>query len=234
MIETIIDKELNKRHGAISVNRIEQAEGFEIYTFRNKNQEEIQLGDEADFLNLFADIAANIYTKDPERFSSFLVATDIGGKRLYRIEYSDENCLQYKWSTVFLRQFQMTLRPDQLAGSLGFFAEVSLVNALDEKFDKEAPKVARILKDENKQAWQKIMNAKTNFLKTDLYVFQFEKLYSWGFQPVLANGELGSEKFLVRPEPIPPRGAVRRERNNTSGRRIRNRLANARSKAGYY
>ena len=234
MIVTIVDKELNKRFGTITVRLLEQAEGFNIYSFLNGNQEEIALGDEIDFLKLFSEIAENIYSPNQEGFGSFLVATNVGGSRLFEIEYSDEDCLKYKWATVFLRQFQQTLRPDQLDGSLSFFAEISLVNASKEGFEKEARKLIRILQDENRDAWQNVIEEKTDFLKTDVYVFKFDKLYSWAFQPVQADGVLNPNRYLVRPKLVRPRGAIRHEHNNHSGRRIRNRLANARSKAGYY
>ena len=128
----------------------------------------------------------------------------------------------------------MTLRPDQLTGSFSFFAEVSLVDASEDGFEQQARKALRVMEDDNKEAWQRIIDTKQNFLKTDLYVFNLDKLYSWGFQPIGNDGKLESNTYLVRQKAPVPRGAMRREHNNTSGRRVRNRLVNARSKAGYY
>ena len=234
MIETIVDRELNKRHGPISVKAIDEEDGLTIYSVVNGHQEEIQLGDEFDFLTLFSNIAESIYSETKERFKSLLIATNFGGSRIYLIDYSDEDCLRYKWATVFLRQYQMALRPDQLKGSFGFFAEVSLVDTSEEDFEKKARKVLRFMEGESKDAWQRIIDKKQDFIKTDLYVFKLDKLYSWGFQPIKSDRSLEAESYLVRQKAPKPRGAKRREHNNTSGRRIRNRLANARSKAGYF
>ena len=165
MIETIVDRELNKRHGPISVKAIDQEEGLIIYSFVNSHRDEIQLGDEFDFLNLFSKIVESIYQKARESFSSFLIAANVGGSRIYLIEYSDEDRLEYKWATVFLRRYQMSLRPDQLKGSFSFFAEVSLVDASEEGFENKARKVVRFMEDENKDAWRRIIDKKQNFIK---------------------------------------------------------------------
>ena len=234
MIETIVDRQLNKRHGPISVIPLEKEEGLEIFSIVNSHQDEIQLGDEFDYLKLFSQVAKIIYTETRNSFSSFLIVANIGGSRIYLIEYSDADCLEHKWAHVFLRQYQMALRPDQLTGSFSFFAEVSFVDASEEGFETKAKKVTRFLEDDRKEAWQRIIDKKQNFLKTDLYVFKLDKLYSWGFQPVQEDGALEADSFLVRQKVPLPRGAKRKEHNNTSGRRIRNRLANARSKAGYF
>jgi hypothetical protein len=188
----------------------EKIAGFDIFDIQDPNGKNVAIGDDADYLQIFMTMSDKILTHQSGIFEPLVIAGDAGGKRLFVRLFSQSEKEAFKYAYVALGHAAKKLPAAAINGSFGFFGEITLESAAKEGFEKEAKKVARTLKDDVKQTWEKVAVEKRAFLKTDLYVFHLLKLYSWGFQVINQNGKLSPEFNLVRPQPGKPRGASRR------------------------
>ncbi len=189
---------------------LEENAGFHIFDFQDPNGNNVAIGDDADYLQIFMTMSDKILTHQNGNFEPLVIASDAGGKRLFVRLFTESEKQEFKYAYIALGQAAKNLPQNTINGSFGFYSEVTLESASKVGFEKEAKKVARTLKDEIKQTWEKVAEEKADFLKTDLYVFHILKLYSWGFQVINQNGKLSSEYNFVRPQPGKPRGASRR------------------------
>ena len=188
----------------------ENIAGFYIFDIQDPNGKNVAIGDDADYLQLFMTMSDKILKHQNGNFRPLVIASDAGGKRLFVRLFTESEKKEFKYAYVALGHAASKLPETAINGNLSFFSEVTLESASKEGFEKEARKVARTLKDDIKQTWEKVVQEKADFLKNDLYVFQLLKLYSWGFQTINQSGELSSEYNFVRPQPGKPRGASRR------------------------
>ncbi len=210
MIKSITDDQITQKQGCLSVNWVKESAGFDIFSYQNKSRSQVEIGDEADYLLLCMRIAERIYLQQDKEFGTYLVASDTGGKQLFFKTFSSEEKQQFKYSYICLLNAAKKLTADDISGEFNFFGEINLVKASEKKFEKEAKKVARILKGSNKETWIDIVENGSDFLKTDLYVFFLQKLYSWGFQPIGPDGKPTDEPNLVRAVFPAARGSSRR------------------------
>jgi hypothetical protein len=116
----------------------------------------------------------------------------------------------YKYAYISLGAAAKQLAESELNRTFSFFAQISLEQATRDNFEKEASKVARSLSGQSREAWDRIIADKLDFIKTDLYVFHLLKLYSWGFHIIEPEGRLSKDSHAIRPKPGQPRGANRR------------------------
>ena len=188
----------------------EENAGFHIFDFQDPNGNNVAIGDDADYLQIFMTMSDKILKHQNGNFEPLVIASDAGGNRLFVRLFTESEKQEYKYAYIALGQAAKNLPQDTINQTFSFFGEVMLESAYKDGFEKEAKKVARTLKDEIKQSWEKVAEEKLNFLKTDLYMFHQLKLYSWGFQVIDQNGKLSSEYNFVRPQPGKPRGASRR------------------------
>jgi hypothetical protein len=189
---------------------IKQDAGFDIYQFVDREGKEFAIGDDADYLKLFMQIAETIFREAGTSFSTHLIASDMGGKHLFHREFSGKEKEEFKYAHVSLLHASKQLSEDTRPETFSFFGELNLVDASEELFEKESKKTARILSGETRENWLEIAEKRCNFLKTDVYVFSLLKLFSWGFQAIDANGNVREEQNLVRPKRPKPRGASRK------------------------
>jgi hypothetical protein len=184
----------NKPH----LNHLGSEAGFEIFDYLGQGNRAVAISDEADYLRLFMQVAEGIYSERKPDFANYIVASDMGGHRLYLKEFTPEEKQEFKYAhVVLLNAFKLI--PDKFKPeTFSFFGELNLVDSSEERFEKESKKTARILSGEIQENWQKIAENQYHFLKTDLYVYSLLKLYSWGFQFITPEGTVDAEQNCVR------------------------------------
>lgn len=187
-----------------------QSAGFNLFRFVDRDGNKISIKDDADYLILFMQLAENLFLNTKDRSMSFLGGASIKGEMLYLKPYQESERKQYPYSQVALGEAIDQLPDADRPDSLNFFAEMTYQSHETPGFEKEAQKVAKVLKGETQQDWLTILDRKYDFLKTDLYVYHLVKLYSWGFQAVTAPDSADPKYSLVRPVKPKPRGAPRK------------------------
>lgn len=202
------DSSITERWDNFKLKWSDQTAGFDIFDLTDRNGHKIAIGDDADYLHLFMAVAEQVY-KSGSDLKPLIVASDAGGKHLFVKYYTREDKEQFKYAYVALGNAVNQLPESAINGQLSFFAEISLASAAEAGFEKEARKAARSMSGDIKQVWESLLERKLDFLKTDLYVFQLLKLYSWGFQIVKPGGDVDSDYQFVRADRPKPRGASR-------------------------
>ncbi len=211
----ILDK-LNVRDGIVnnrqhpSLNLQAREAGFEIYNFLSQDGKPYSLGDDADYLKLFMQMAESIYLNNGTFLGTCLVASDMGGSRLFVKEFTDQEKEEFKYAHVCLLSTMKRLSDENRPETFSFFGELNLVDSKEEKFERESRKTARVLSGEERENWLEIIDKRYQFLKTDVYVYSLLKLFSWGFQVIESEGNVREEQNLVRPNRPKPRGASRK------------------------
>ncbi len=206
----VINQDVTEYSNTLSINHINQAAGFEIFNFLDKNQRATAIGENSDFLQLFMILAEAIYLEKKNAFGSYIMAVDMDGNRLFLKEFNKSDKQQFKYSYVTLLHFIKELPPEIKPETFSFFCEINRVDVKEPRFEPEAKKIIRVLKEKNKESWLEIIENKYDFLKTDLYVYSLQKLYSWGFQIISPDGRLRPDYNFVRPVRPKPRGVNRR------------------------
>ncbi len=201
---------ISSNGGAFNLIWSENNAGFDIFDIQDRTGNHVNLGDAADYLQIFMSMSAKIFEYQNGDFRPLVIASDAGGNRLFVRCFSQSEKEAYKYAYIALEQAAKKLPQTAINKSLSFFGEVTFESTSKEGFEKEAKKIARTLTDDARQSWDKVVEEKAPFLKTDLYVFQHLKLYSWGFQSIDQSGKLSSKFNFVRPQPGKPRGASRR------------------------
>lgn len=200
--------DISSQWPGFSLKWAEQTAGFDIFDLTGKGGGKLSIGDDADFLKLFMTVSEHVYQAD-HNFSPLLLACDMGGKRLFARHYTTEDKEKFKYAYLALGNAAKDLPPSAINEGFSFFAEISLEKASVPGFEKEARKAARVMSGDEKEAWESLIKSKDDFLKTDLYVFQLLKLYSWGFTIINQDGNSSHEHYFVRAKRPQPRGASR-------------------------
>ncbi|MCP4751191.1 MAG: hypothetical protein GY866_09875 [Proteobacteria bacterium] len=205
-----LDEGIVGKSGGVRINWIGQSAGFDIFNYRGAGKQTAQIGDEADYLQLFMQVAEAIFRHSPDDFGSYLATSDIGGHKLYLREFGETDRERFKYSYVALMNAVKALPPEEKERDFSFLGEIIRVDTSEEKFEPEARKVARILDGKNKEEWANITENRYDFLKVDMRIFSLEKLHSWGFQTIKQNGELSPGRNCIRPVRPKARGSSRR------------------------
>lgn len=184
-------------------------DGFGIYDFARGNTK-VSVGDDADYLKIFMTMAAQLTYLRQLSTEPLLVAADLDGHRLFTRIFTASEREKFRYAYVAFGAAVKQLPDSEMNETISFFAEISLEDASKENFEKEAIKVARSLSGQTREAWDRIIDQKLDFLKTDLYAFHVLKLYSWGFRIIEPDNQLSTENHMVRPKPRKPRGASRK------------------------
>ena len=208
-----LHEQIAPQFGHLKLVWLKQSQSFDIFGFQNANGTLIKIGDDADYLRLFMQVAASIYDGHKQVLNRYIVAANVGGEKLYVKTFSEQEQQDVKYAYVALNKALKALPPEDQTVDVGFYSEISLEDVKDERFAKESKKVAKILKGENQEDWVAMCEQQLNFVKTDVYVLALQKLHSWGFQAIKAEGELQAKQSLVRPIRLMPRGAVRPKRS---------------------
>lgn len=199
--------------GKLALSWEKELDSFSVYRFLNSDHKETQIKDNADYLKLFTWIAEKIYAESRSRQKQFILACTSGGTNLMVREFTQEEQQTLKYPFVALNKAVKAIPEENQPDSISFYCQTSVVDGSDSRFEKEAPKVAKILKDKNREDWMEIVDNRKNFIKTDMYVLALPKLHSWGFQALESDGSVASEASLVRPVRPIPRGAIRPKRS---------------------
>lgn len=200
--------------GKPSLTWEKQSVGYDIFAFHGSDNKPVEIGDDADYLKLFMAVSEQIFRTTGEKNNTYLCACSLGGEKLFVKTYEESEKEQFKYSYIAISNGMKKLPGKDRPLQLNFFAELTYEDVDKPTFEKESQKVAKILKGENQDDWQVIVDNKFNFLKTDMYIFTLLKLYSWGFQAVKPGDEIDSKQSMVRPVKPKPRGAVRTKRSN--------------------
>ncbi len=187
--------------------------GFDFFSFVNKESKPVFIGDDADYLMLFMQVAERIFLKKKDKTTVFLCICSADGEALLIKPFEDLEKEKFKYSYIAISQAMKQIPDDDRPAQLSFFSEISFQNVNNRRFEKESQKVAKMLKGENKDDWMVIQENNYDFLKTDMYVFHLLRLHSWGFQAVKPGDEIDSRKSMVRPIKPKPRGVIRKERS---------------------
>jgi hypothetical protein len=206
----MLGNDIIQHQNILHLNFLKQDTGFDIFKFVDQQERPLAIGDEADYLKLYMQIAVGILRETGTCFKTYLVAADIGGHHLFLKEFTEKEKEEYKYAHVALLHAFKQLSEDLKPETFSFFGELNLVDASEEKFEKESQKTARILSGKIRENWQEIAEKRCLFLKTDVYVYSLLKLFSWGFQAIDANGEIREDQNLVRPKRPTPRGTSRK------------------------
>ncbi len=205
---------ISEKVNRLSLTWEKQSAGYDIFSFFNNDNKPVSIGDDADYLKLFMAVGERIFQKTKEKNNIYLCACGLGGEKLYVKTYQDAEKERFKYSYIAISNSLKKLPEKDRPIQLNFFAELTFEDVSNPGFEKESQKVAKILKGENKEDWQDIVENKHNFLKTDMYIFTLLKLYSWGFQAVTTDETVKPKQSLVRPIKPKPRGAIRNKRSN--------------------
>jgi len=226
--DLLLSADLSSQSSAFKLSWTEQIAGFDIFDLTDRKGKQISIGDEADYLQLFMVMSEQVFRHRGEQFEPFVIANDSGNNRLFVRYYTEAEHQEFKYANVAMGHAAKQLPESSFTGKFSFFGEITLEKTKKEGFEKEARKTARTLKDGTKQSWEELIEQKADFLKTDLYVFQLLKLYSWGFIVPPTGGSAGSDFHFVRPQARKPRGANRNVakpgKNLHNGRRVRGEL----------
>ncbi len=224
----LLSADLSSQSSAFKLSWAEQIAGFDIFDLTDRTGRKISIGDDADYLQLYMVMSEQVFRKRREKFEPLVIASDSGNNRLFVRYYTEAEHQEFKYAYVATGHAAKQLPDSSFTGKFSFFGEITLEKAAKEGFEKEARKTARTLKGDIKQAWEDLIEQKADFLKTDLYVFQLLKLYSWGFIVSDTGGSSGSDFHFVRPQAPKPRGANRNVakpgKNLHNGRRVRGKL----------
>ena len=196
------------------LNWVKQSVGYDIFTFLNSDKKPVAIGDDADYLQLFMAVAEQIFRETGEKNDTYLCACGLGGEQLFVKKYEEAEKEKFKYSYIAISNSLKKLPEKDQPIQVNFFAELTFQDVNNPGFEKESQKVAKILKGENHEDWQVIVENKFNFLKTDMYIFTLLRLYSWGFQAVKPGDEIDDKQSMVRPVKPKPRGAIRTKRSN--------------------
>lgn len=207
-----LDSQLTDGQTGIKLIWKQKDAGFDVFQFSNSQNKPEKIGNDADYLKLFMNLGERVFRFQKEFATRFIFAVNLGGELLFAREYTQEEQNTYKYSYVALskagKELSEAIRPERFA----FFCETGLVDTSTESFEKEAPKVARILSGESLEVWKEISEKKINFIKTDMYLYMLQKLHSWGFQTVTPDGGIDPKQYLVREKRPQPRGTLRKKR----------------------
>lgn len=199
-----LPENLSSKWQRFTLKWVEHSAGFEVFNLTTPGGHRLSIGDDADYLHFFMAIANGVY-QSGNAFQPLLIASDTGGNRLLVKYYTEEEKQTYKYAYIALGNAVKQLPESTINDQISFFAEINLEQASVDGFEKEAVKAARTMSGDVKEAWLSIIDQRLDFLKTDLYVFQILKLYSWGFQIV----DSLAEYQFVRAKRPQPRGASR-------------------------
>ncbi len=201
-----LPSEIALRSG-LKLHWIKKAQDVEIFEFRDGNNKRQNIGDEADYLQLYMRLAEKLYQKQSNSFGTYLLASNSNGKRLFLKEFTAAEQSEVKYGYISLLRSSKMLDKQDLEGSFSFYSEIILEKANHKNFERQSPKVAKILKNQNREAWLEIQKNQYDFLKADLYIFSLQKLHSWGFQAIGSDGKLMPTQQYVRAIKPKPRGA---------------------------
>ena len=193
-----------KEFGAVKLKLISNSGQFSIFEWFDSKDRKVDLGNEIDYLLLFTEIAALHYKTADNTIEPFVIVSEMGGKRLYLIEFPEKAQKKYYDAYGYLVSEQKKL----VDGTrFNFMGDVRLELSSDPFFEKNTKKLLRSLDGDSKEAWQSIMEYKKDFIKTELFIYSLQKLHSWSFQAINnQNGTLESFNCVYGKKPK-PRGA---------------------------
>jgi len=203
----VLPKEMEALHKGLTLSWRKQFKKVDIFEWVNSSNQQQNIGDEADYLMLFMRIAEAIYNNNSEQFGKYMVASNMGGKRIYVKEFTPQDKEKYRYPYTSLLRSSKELDENELPGGFSFYTEISLEKADNPYFETQARKVARMLDGDDKEGWMNIINEKLDFLKIDSFIFSLQKIHSWGFQSIKPDGVLEDNQHLVREKRPKPRGA---------------------------
>jgi hypothetical protein len=189
----LLSADLSSQSSAFKLSWAEQVAGFDIFDLTDRSGRKVSIGDEADYLQLFMVMSEQVFKQCGEKFKPFVIASDSGNNRLFVRYYTEAEHEKFKYPYVAMGHAVKQLPESATNGKFSFFGEITLEKASKEGFEKEARKTARTLKGDIKPAWEELIEQKADFLKTDLFVFNMLKLYSWGFIVSDTGGSSGSD-----------------------------------------
>ena len=193
-----------KEFGPINLKLVSNSGDFSIFDWFNTKGQKVELGNEIDYLSLFSEIAALLYKVSDNTIKPFVIVSEMGGKRLFLIEFSEKAQKQYYDAFGYLLSEQKKLKN---CPRFNFIGDIRLELSSDPFFDKNTKKLLRSLDGENKDSWQSIIEKKKDFIKTELCIYSLQKLHSWSFQAINnQNRTLESFSCVYGKKPI-PRGA---------------------------
>jgi hypothetical protein len=201
---------ISKGTRRLTLQWVKHTEGFDLFDYHDEQGRKAVIGDDADYLTLFMTLAGAVYNHYRDDFAAFVIAGDMGGQRLFVRWFTAKEKETYRYAYIALGQAAGRLEAGDLNDRFSFFAEITREKTGGESFAKEAAKVGRTLKNENRRQWDRLVELGQDFIKVDLYIFSLLKLYAWGFRPIGADGELVADIGYIRPQPGKPRGASRR------------------------
>jgi len=207
-----IETDVSPGLGNLSLIWEKKLEGIDIFHFQNRDKKPVNIPDDADYLLMFCQLAEQIFKDVTSRDTVFQSACSLGGAKLYLKVYTPEEKERFRYESIALSSALNKLPKTDYPGRISFSGTLSYIETNNEAFKKEAGKVANILKEKNKDDWMLITENKYDFIKTNVYVLDLQKLHSWGFQAVKPGGEIESGKSLVRPILPKPRGATRNKK----------------------
>ena len=193
-----------KEFGPINLKLVSNSGDFSIFDWFNTKGQKVELGNEIDYLSLFSEIAALLYKVSDNTIKPFVIVSEMGGKRLFLIEFPEDAQKQYYDAFGYLLSEQKKLKN---CPHFNFIGDIRLELSSDPFFDKNTKKLLRSLDGENKDSWQSIIEKKKDFIKTELCIYSLQKLHSWSFQAINnQNRNLDSFSCVYGKKPK-PRGA---------------------------
>jgi len=203
-----VSDDISSKWPAFLLKWADQRAGFAIFDLMGTSGGKISIGDDADYLHLFMIMADRIH-QSKKMSEPLLIAADSGGNRVLVRRYSAEEQAASKYAYIALGNTVKQLPETAINGTISFFAVVTLETAGREGFEREARKAARSMPGDVRKAWEAIIEQRLDFLKTDLYVFQMLRLFSWGFRAIGQEPSTDTTYCFVRPKRPQPRGASR-------------------------
>jgi len=190
--------------GLLTLKLASNEGNFTVFEYLNKKEKKVELGDEIDYLVLYAEIASMLYQVSGNEISSFVMISEMGGKRLFLIDFPEVEQKKYCDSFGYLVNEQKKLEQNP---SFSFIGDVRLELASDPLFDKNTKKLLKTLAGDNQTAWQSLIEEKKDFIKTELFIYSLQKLHSWSFQAIKNQTETLENINYVYGKKPKPRGA---------------------------
>lgn len=193
-----------KDFGPLTLKLVSSNSPFTVFEYINKKEQKVEIGDEIDYLALFSEITALLYQASENVIDPFILISEMGGKGLYLIEFPEAAQKKYYDSFGYFLREQKKL--EQIP-SFNFIGDVRVELASDPFFEKNTKKLLKSLEGDNRTAWQSVIDDKSDFIKTDLFIYSLQKLHSWSFQAINSQkNALENINCVYGKKPI-PRGA---------------------------
>ena len=204
--EKLQNQQINiKGLGLLTLKLASNKGNFTVFEYINKKEQKVEIGDEIDYLVLFAEITSILNQVSGNEINPFVMVSEMGGKGLYFIDFPEDAQKKYCDSFGYLVSEQKKLEQNP---NFSFIGDVRLELASDPLFDKNTKKLLRTLEGDNQTAWQSLIEEKNDFIKTELFIYSLQKLHSWSFQAIKnQNKSLENINYVYGKKPK-PRGAA--------------------------